>query len=113
MPCGEGWWLHPRKGTFPIFEHLVAVRADPRRFGVDTERHPGEADAAYRARILTAAMRRGWVRVRAHRGEVSIECWRLTPATARLVRRFVDEDLAAGPGMRVNVNEIGRSKQAP
>ena len=68
-----GFWIEcgdpPR--CHEIQEHLLAVEADPTRFGLTPgflaeQRKTHKDRAAYRAAVLTAAMRNGFVRVRGH-----------------------------------------------
>ncbi|MEQ9379612.1 MAG: hypothetical protein RJP95_02025 [Pirellulales bacterium] len=65
---GSGFWISPTNVPIPITEHEDAVRATPERFGLTRESLPPRKAHDSRQKVLLAAMRMGWVRVRQYVG---------------------------------------------
>jgi hypothetical protein len=103
----KGYWISPTGKSRLIVEHLQAVRSDPAEFGLTAEevrpradRNTGRTQAArrhvqFRRRVLTKAMKNGWIRVRRHSedrpGLTTFEGWVLDASFIRRVRRFLRE----------------------
>ncbi|MBW1779099.1 MAG: hypothetical protein JRJ54_16190 [Deltaproteobacteria bacterium] len=74
MPPGEGWFLDLETGEdISIFEHAKAVLEDPRWFRMDPAAVTGMVLPRDRRKILMLALSRGFVRIRAFRGDVVME----------------------------------------
>lgn len=75
MPIGEGYWLNSRTGDdIEVFEHAKHVIENPELFGLQPQAVAGKEGAMYaqdpelRRNLLIDVMKRGWIRVRSHRG---------------------------------------------
>lgn len=113
MPSGEGWWLHPRREPRAVFEHLSAVLADPRAYGLslgEVASAPGEATEDHRRRVLTAVLQKGWIRVRSHRSYTVIEYWKLNRRVADAIWNFHNEVLGGGAMAEYQLHEIASGR---
>ena len=110
MPSGEAWWINTDGRVVSVYEHLDAVTQAPTRFGFKhlPPRATGESLDAYRERILSGTMQRGWIRVRAHRGHVSFEFWNLTSDVVDAVWQFIGDVLGVAVTIRMGEVSTGR-----
>lgn len=115
MPIGEGFWVHLTGKTLPVHEHFSAVLASPRTYGVlqaDTARLPGEIDDdVYRRRVLTLVLKKGWIRVRSHKGYTVFEAWKLTRRATDAICGFIDE-FGAGDFAMYTLKDVSSGKIA-
>lgn len=73
-PPGEGWFIDLENGEhIRIFEHAQAVKEAPERFRIDPAVASEMVLPRDRRKILMLALSRGFVRVRASRGDVVME----------------------------------------
>lgn len=106
MPHG-GWWIHRDGRVREVHEHLEAVVESPRAFGLrkaDLVPRRRETLADRRERLLTEAMRQGWIRVRLDRSDPAFEYWDMRPAVARAIWDFLEK--AIGPGHAIRMGEV-------
>jgi hypothetical protein len=110
MPMGEGFWIHSRSGRWePVYEHLDAILEDPSTYGlseIQVRMKRGESAEDRRERVLVAAMKKGWIRARSHRGYTVFEYWTLNRRIADAIFDFIVEVLGAGPAASYQLNEI-------
>jgi hypothetical protein len=83
----EGWWVNGETGKgLHVAEHWMEVRSNPEHYGLTEDEvqailksakgkfSMGDTDQdGQRVKLLTAAMRNGWVRVRGYKARYSIE----------------------------------------
>jgi hypothetical protein len=114
MPMGEGFWLHTRSGRWePVFEHLDAILEDPKNYGlsdIQVAVKRGESAEDRRERVLIAAMKKGWIRVRSHRGYTVFEYWKLNRRVADAIFEFIVDVLGAGPAATYQMNELASGR---
>jgi hypothetical protein len=101
MPGYEGFWIHGDTGRgHRITDHALEVIADPGRYGLApaaihaiTGGHPinqfEESADSPRGRIILAAARIGWVRVRGHRGDYTVQLHGRAATRLPRVMRFL------------------------
>ena len=81
----EGWWVNGSKGIL-IHEHFLAVRENPEKFGFQPQEfeniiknkkfNPADTDKdSLRYKVLEATMKKGWVRVRSHKNQYTVELY--------------------------------------
>lgn len=81
----EGWWVQGSKGIL-VHEHFLAVRENPEKFGFQPQEfeniikskkfNPADTDKdSLRYQVLEATMKKGWVRVRSHKNQYTIELY--------------------------------------
>lgn len=81
----EGWWVNGSKGIL-VHEHFLAVRENPEKFGFQPQEfeniiknkkfNPADTDKdSLRYQVLEATMKKGWVRVRSHKNQYTIELY--------------------------------------
>jgi len=74
MPPGEGGFIDLENGEhIRIFEHARVVMDSPRRFRIHPSEVQGYSVIRDRRAILRLTLSRGFVRVRAHKGEIVME----------------------------------------
>jgi hypothetical protein len=83
-----GWWIKP-DGTYKsIPDHFEHVRAHPVEFGA-TRAAAAKWTLADRASVIESALRKGWVRVRGTRPNLSMEFQALDGNTIANIRGFL------------------------
>ena len=81
----EGWWVRDAKGIL-IHEHFLAVRENPEQFGFQPQEfeniiknkkfNPADTEkGSLRYQVLEATMKKGWVRVRSHKNQYTVELY--------------------------------------
>lgn len=81
----EGYWVQGSKGIL-VHEHFLAVRENPEKFGFQPQEfenliknkkfNPADTDKdSLRYQVLEATMKKGWVRVRSHKNQYTIELY--------------------------------------
>lgn len=113
MPIGEGFWIAPDGQLFQVYDHFSFVKEDPVRFGFTEEFIKSRPDEkrlkeGARARVLTEAVRRGWIRVRRVPRGVSMifEVWRITDETLFRIAEAIREKGIASRGENVRVQSV-------
>ncbi len=110
MPLGEGWWLDLRTGrAFPVDEHAHSVCSRPRQYRLRPEDVEGLVPGTRKDRdvLRRLAVRKGFARVRYHKGIVTVEYD--APAPRRALARigeFLSDTF--GPGTTVHLNDLRR-----
>lgn len=114
MPMGEGFWLHSRSERWEsVYEHLSAVMDDPQSYGfsdIAVRQKRGETAEDHRERVLIAMMKKGWIRVRSHRGYTVFEYWKLNRRVADAIFLFIVDVLGAGPAATYQMNEVSTDR---
>jgi hypothetical protein len=81
----EGWWVNGSKGIL-VHEHFLEVRENPEKFGFQPQEfenliknkkfNPADTDKnSLRYQVLEATMKKGWVRVRSHKNQYTVELY--------------------------------------
>jgi hypothetical protein len=84
----EGYWVQGSKGIL-IHEHFLAVRENPEKFGFQPQEfeniiknnknkkfNPYDTEKdSLRYQVLEATMKKGWVRVRSHKNQYTVELY--------------------------------------
>ena len=113
MPIGEGFWLHKSGKVLPIYEHLMAVVSDPKTFGLtkaQVQAEDGEDEVEQRTRVLSAVLRKGWIRVRHHSGHTVFEAWEVKRRIADAICGFIADYLGTNVGSHYQINEVSTVK---
>lgn len=114
MPMGEGFWIHQRSGRWnPVYEHLSAILDDPTEYGlsdIQVRTKRGESAEDRRERVLIAAMKKGWIRARSHRGYTVFEYWKLSRRVADAIFDFIVDVLGAGAAASYQLNELSSGR---
>lgn len=97
----EGWWVKGSKGMH-VAEHWMEVKSNPEQFGMtDAEVEDVLSSAkgkfsmgdtspeGQRYKLLLAAMKHGWVRVRGYRGSYAIELFGKAASVLPGVMKFL------------------------
>jgi hypothetical protein len=88
----KAWWISPKGVLYPVITgHAMEVKENPRFFGF-SENYMGKIiEGALRNgdnaddRILGAAVKKGWVRIRVNAGKSYIYVWDLNENTKALI----------------------------
>lgn len=115
----EGWWVDGRTGKgYHVSEHWMEVKSDPERFGLTDDIvkkilksakgkfSMGDTSAeGQRGKLLIAAMKNGWVRVRGFRSKYSIQLTGNCASKLKKVLPFLHK-AGVGPYSEVLVNDL-------
>lgn len=102
----EGYWLTPDGKAIEVMEHFQYVQAYPRKFGFTAGQAKGWTRDD-RERVLREAIRRGWIRVRAHRNYITFEVHELTNDALWNITEFLKK---TGAWQTVRVQELARGR---
>lgn len=113
MPIGEGFWLYKNGKVLPTYEHLMAVVSAPKTFGLtkaQVQAEDGEDEVGQRTRVLSAVLRKGWIRVRHHSGYTVFEAWKVRRQIAEAICGFIADYLSTNVGSHYQINEVSTDK---
>lgn len=103
-----GHWISPKGKVHEINEHFSQIIEQPKLFGFTK----AEADSWVRAdrdRIVTEAVRRGWIRVRGHGTSTTFDVRELTSNVIFDVAKYLDW-IGAWENEDVKVHEVLHKK---
>jgi len=105
----EGFWI-AKNGTFrEVSEHFTEVRGDPGAFGFTAEQAAKWNPLMDREKVLTAVMKKGFIRVRGHKNYTTFELWKVTDALLSHMKRL-DDKVAFYPEEDVRIQELSTHK---
>lgn len=108
-----GFWIRPDGKWKSIPDHFEYLRAHPTEFGFKKSEAKGWG-LANRSQVIEEATRRGFIRVRGTRPNLSMEFWELNGNTIANIRDFlVTEKVDPDEKIMFEANGTGRSWYEP
>jgi len=101
----EGFFITPDGKFQEVTEHFSEVREDPTRFGFSEAEAASWTREEDRARVLREVVRRGWIRVRGHRGFTTFDVPELSQDSLWKLKEFLQQANAFGEDP-IRVHEV-------
>ncbi len=116
----QGWWVNGNTGKgYHVAEHGLDIQANPERYGfteADVKKltanyNPGDTDPeGARGKLLKAAMKKGWVRVRGYQGKYAIQTYGSTASYLKKVLPFLKKN-GVGSHSEILVSDLSSGYQ--
>lgn len=110
-----GYWLSLKGRTIPTAEHGSTVMEKPQLFGLnkgqvdkilggEPYRFSDTGKDSGRGRLLIAAMKNGWVRIRGGGLNISVQYWGNGTKAMKRAYRYLEEE--AGPYSNISISDL-------
>ena len=89
QPGRRGWWISPHGDTHNVFDHFKYLLKNPKLFNLteqDIESATWDPKGEERAKYITIACQRNWIRVREHEVYTTFEFWEKSESVTQRIQ---------------------------